>query len=289
METLWFGDRRRSSFAALCRARRLRLRRRRAAPVRGADGRERRQVLARDRPVLGRQRGLAARRRRRAVPRVPARARVGPLGVLLRDHARAVGADPARHRDRVPHRTSPTPMWRGFWDATFSLASLARARALRRGARQPRARRAARRRTAGSRSRCSSRSRRPARSGSSTGTPCSRACSRSPRSCITARCSSPGRPTATCRCARGRLAAVVFPVVVLLWIVATVATWFVAPPLVHGFQARPLAWICAGVFVAGLVTSAIARRAGRERVRRSSAPARFCSACSRRRPPRCIR
>lgn len=56
-----------------------------------------------------------------------------------------------------------------------------------------------------------------------------------------------------------------FPVVVLLWIVATAATWFVAPTLVHGFMARPLAWLCAVLFLAGLITSFVARRAGRER------------------------
>ncbi len=51
------------------RARRLRLRRRRAAPVRRADRRRAAAGARRDRPVLGRQRGLAARRRRRAVRR----------------------------------------------------------------------------------------------------------------------------------------------------------------------------------------------------------------------------
>jgi cytochrome d ubiquinol oxidase subunit II len=50
----------------------------------------------------------------------------------------------------------------------------------------------------------------------------------------------------------------------VLWIVATIATWFVAPALVAGFLARPLAWLGAVVFVTGLVTSAAARRAGRE-------------------------
>jgi len=61
------------------------------------------------------------------------------------------------------------------------------------------------------------------------------------------------------------VAGALFPIVVLLWLAATVATWFVTPTLVHGFTTRPLAWICAGMFLAGLGTSFIARRAGRER------------------------
>jgi cytochrome d ubiquinol oxidase subunit II len=60
------------------------------------------------------------------------------------------------------------------------------------------------------------------------------------------------------------MAARLFPIVAALWLAATVATWFVAPELVSGFLSRPIAWLCAVLFLAGLVTSAVARRAGRE-------------------------
>ena len=50
-----------------------------------------------------------------------------------------------------------------------------------------------------------------------------------------------------------------------LWLVATIATWFVAPDLAEGFRSRPLAWLCAVVFVGGFVASAVARRAEREK------------------------
>ncbi|MEZ5317930.1 MAG: cytochrome d ubiquinol oxidase subunit II [Vicinamibacterales bacterium] len=60
-------------------------------------------------------------------------------------------------------------------------------------------------------------------------------------------------------------AARLFPAVIALWVVTTVATWSVAPALTAGFLARPLAWLCAILFLAGLATSGLARRAGHER------------------------
>src|SRR5262245_53574612 len=57
------------------------------------------------------------------------------------------------------------------------------------------------------------------------------------------------------------VAAKLFPAVVILWLLATIATWFVAPALVDGFRSRPLAWACAALFLAGLITSVVARRA----------------------------
>jgi len=67
--------------------------------------------------------------------------------------------------------------------------------------------------------------------------------------------------------ARARAAAAgLFPVVLSLWVAATIATWFVSPLLVDGFVHRPLAWLCAVVFLGGLLTSTAARRAGREGV-----------------------
>jgi len=60
--------------------------------------------------------------------------------------------------------------------------------------------------------------------------------------------------------AAGRL----FPAVVILWALATAATMAVAPDLLPAFAARPLAWAAAAVFVAGLVTSFLARRSGRD-------------------------
>jgi cytochrome bd ubiquinol oxidase subunit II len=75
---------------------------------------------------------------------------------------------------------------------------------------------------------------------------------------LTWKTDGPVRMRATAASAR------IFPIVVVLWLLATIATWFVAPALVQGFLSRPLAWVCAVVFMTGLATSAVARRAGRE-------------------------
>jgi cytochrome d ubiquinol oxidase subunit II len=54
------------------------------------------------------------------------------------------------------------------------------------------------------------------------------------------------------------------PVTVGLWLAATLATWQVAPEVLRGVAARPLAALLTLLSVAGLVTSGVARRAGRE-------------------------
>jgi cytochrome d ubiquinol oxidase subunit II len=59
-------------------------------------------------------------------------------------------------------------------------------------------------------------------------------------------------------------AARLFPAVVILWLSATVATGAVAPAVFTGLRERPLAWLCTALFLAGLATSFLARRAGRE-------------------------
>lgn len=60
--------------------------------------------------------------------------------------------------------------------------------------------------------------------------------------------------------AAGRL----FPLVVILWISATVATAMLAPGMFTALAGRPLAWLCSVILVAGLVASYLARRAGRD-------------------------
>lgn len=52
---------------------------------------------------------------------------------------------------------------------------------------------------------------------------------------------------------------------VLLWVAVTVATAYVAPEMFSALAERPLAWVCTFAFVAGLATSFTARRAGKER------------------------
>ena len=70
--------------------------------------RERRQVLGGDRPVLGRQRGLAARRRRRPLPRLSEGARLGPLGLLPRDLPACSGCSSCAASRSSSARTSAT-------------------------------------------------------------------------------------------------------------------------------------------------------------------------------------
>lgn len=55
-----------------------------------------------------------------------------------------------------------------------------------------------------------------------------------------------------------------FWLVVALWLGATVATAAVAPGLFSALAARPIAWLATVLFLAGLATSILARRAGRE-------------------------
>lgn len=53
-----------------------------------------------------------------------------------------------------------------------------------------------------------------------------------------------------------------FPATVVLWLAATAATWRVAPEVLAGVAGRPLAIAATALFLAGLVTSFVARRRG---------------------------
>ncbi|MFN8006145.1 MAG: cytochrome d ubiquinol oxidase subunit II [Terriglobia bacterium] len=55
-----------------------------------------------------------------------------------------------------------------------------------------------------------------------------------------------------------------FPVLVLCWVVVTAATVSLVPELFSTLAARPLAWLATLLFLAGLITSFLARRAGKE-------------------------
>jgi cytochrome d ubiquinol oxidase subunit II len=59
-------------------------------------------------------------------------------------------------------------------------------------------------------------------------------------------------------------AAHLFPVLIALWITATVATASVSPEIFQGFAAHPLAWLATALFVAGLAASFRARRHGND-------------------------
>ncbi|KAB2964387.1 MAG: cytochrome d ubiquinol oxidase subunit II [Thermoanaerobaculia bacterium] len=61
-----------------------------------------------------------------------------------------------------------------------------------------------------------------------------------------------------------RLAGRLFPATVGLWLAASAATALLAPEVFSGLAARPLAWISTALFLAGLATSFVARRAGRD-------------------------
>ncbi|MBZ0088796.1 MAG: cytochrome d ubiquinol oxidase subunit II [Thermoanaerobaculia bacterium] len=60
--------------------------------------------------------------------------------------------------------------------------------------------------------------------------------------------------------AAGRL----FPAMVALWLAASAATASVAPEVLAGIPGRPLAWLATLLAVAGIVSSFVHRRAGRE-------------------------
>ena len=61
-----------------------------------------------------------------------------------------------------------------------------------------------------------------------------------------------------------RLAARLFPAVVVLWVVATLATIAVAPDVFAAWKARPLAWGLTAAFVIGLAATAALRRRQRD-------------------------
>lgn len=57
-----------------------------------------------------------------------------------------------------------------------------------------------------------------------------------------------------------------FPATVVLWLAATAATWKVSPDVLAGIPGRPLALAATALFLAGLVTSLVARRRGADLV-----------------------
>ena len=182
-------------------ARRLRSRGGRAASLRRAHGRRAPAGACGHWAVLGRQRGLAARARRRAVRRVPARARLRALGLLLRDFPRALVADPAR-RSRSSSAAISRPTLARRVGHVFAVASVVLPVLF--GAALGNLLRGVPLDSSGwfALSLFTDFSASRSRSGCSTGTRCSPACSRSWLSSRTARCSSRGRPTVPSRHAR---------------------------------------------------------------------------------------
>ena len=61
-----------------------------------------------------------------------------------------------------------------------------------------------------------------------------------------------------------RAAGYLYMVVIALWLLATLATACVAPGVFDALAARPLAWVCTLLFLAGLVVSGVARRRGHD-------------------------
>ncbi len=55
-----------------------------------------------------------------------------------------------------------------------------------------------------------------------------------------------------------------FPATLVLWLLSTVATAGVSPEVFAGLAARPLAWLSTAVFLGGLGTSYVARRKGQD-------------------------
>jgi cytochrome d ubiquinol oxidase subunit II len=54
------------------------------------------------------------------------------------------------------------------------------------------------------------------------------------------------------------------PLLIVVWIVGSAATWRVAPDLAAGVLSRPLAWLAGGLAVAGMAISIVARRQERD-------------------------
>ncbi len=61
-----------------------------------------------------------------------------------------------------------------------------------------------------------------------------------------------------------RAAARLVPVMIALWLLATLATMSLAPWVLDGLRTRPLAWLATVVLLAGLAASIVFRRAGRD-------------------------
>ncbi|MBP6716940.1 MAG: cytochrome d ubiquinol oxidase subunit II [Acidobacteria bacterium] len=55
-----------------------------------------------------------------------------------------------------------------------------------------------------------------------------------------------------------------FPLVIVLWLTATIATIIVAPDVYAAWKTRPLAWLLTAVFAVGLLSTAISRRQHRD-------------------------
>ncbi len=85
-------------------------------PFLGRDDPERRDHDQHHRPGLGRQRGLAALRRRRDLRRLPGLVRDAVQRLLPGAAAHPGRADPARRLLRVPQQGATDPRWRRGWD-----------------------------------------------------------------------------------------------------------------------------------------------------------------------------
>ena len=149
------------------------------------------------RPGLGRQRGLAAGRRRCHLRRLPRVVREPVLRLLPGAAAHPRRADRARGRLRVPRQDRQRPLAAQLGPRDRRRLGAARA-ALGRRVRQHRGRRPARRSTTSTPARCSP---------CSTRTRCSAGWPRCRCSPCTGRSSWPSRPTGTCGCAPTRWSA----------------------------------------------------------------------------------
>src|SRR6185295_15830101 len=121
---------------------RIRLRRGSAPPLRRPGGPGAPANSRRDRPLLGRKRGLVARGRRSDLSRFPAGPLLGDLRLLLRDLPRAVVPHPPWDFDRVS-QSCPRSRVAAHLGLLLLGAESPPAGLLRRGARQPAARRTA--------------------------------------------------------------------------------------------------------------------------------------------------
>ncbi len=61
-----------------------------------------------------------------------------------------------------------------------------------------------------------------------------------------------------------RRAARLFPVLIALWVLATIATAYVSPEIFQGLAAHPLAWLATALFLGGLAVSFRARHRGKD-------------------------
>jgi cytochrome d ubiquinol oxidase subunit II len=212
------------------------------------------------RPVLGRQRGVAARHGGAlfvAFPRVLASGLSGfYFAIFLVLWALILRGISIEFRSHVDHRCGAR-VGRGLRGAQRAAAG-----PVRRGARQPRAGLPLDG-TAGSRSRSSPTSPRGRPSGSSTGTACAPACSRWSSSPGTAPRSSSGKPTGRSGSRSRRAAGWLYGAVAVLWPLLTLGTWLVNAPMLAALPARPLAWLSVLLAVGGLLAVRLGLRGDR--------------------------